>query len=83
MDDDMILARGGTQEDIDSFAHDNGACGAIMGGTCDYCGKTDEIITDEEAKEIKNTLNKLYWTFMVISIIIAAYCLGYFQGYTA
>lgn len=41
MDDDKILKRGGTQEDINSYAHDNGACGAIYGGTCDVCGKTD------------------------------------------
>lgn len=41
MDDDQILARGGTQDDIDRIAHNNGACGAIYGGTCGYCGKTD------------------------------------------
>lgn len=41
MDDDEIIERGGTQEDISQIAHDNGACGAVLGGTCDFCGKTD------------------------------------------
>lgn len=43
MEDEKILERGGTEEDINGYAHDvGGACGAIYGGTCNYCGKTDE-----------------------------------------
>lgn len=37
MDDDEIIARGGTQEDIDKYAHDNGACGLAYDGTCSDC----------------------------------------------
>lgn len=37
--DDEILEAGGTQEDIDNYAHDvGGACGAVYGGTCDHPG---------------------------------------------
>lgn len=40
MSDEDILALGGTQEDIDAYAHDvGGACGAVYDGTCDQCGK--------------------------------------------
>lgn len=43
MDDDKIIEMGGTQEDINKYAHDvGGACGAIYGGTCDFCGKKDD-----------------------------------------
>lgn len=35
--DDEILEAGGTQEDIDNYAHDvGGACGGLYGGTCDH-----------------------------------------------
>lgn len=35
--DDEILEAGGTQEDINNYAHDvGGACGAAYGGTCDH-----------------------------------------------
>lgn len=35
--DDEILEAGGTQEDIDNYAHDVGsACGGLYGGTCDH-----------------------------------------------
>lgn len=38
MSDDEILERGGTQEDINRYAHDvGGACGAAYGDTCDDC----------------------------------------------
>ena len=44
MSDDDIIERGGTQEDIDAYAHDvGGACGAAYGGSCDYCGKVTPI----------------------------------------
>lgn len=43
MSDDEIIERGGTQDDINAYAHDvGGACGAVYGGTCDYCGLTQE-----------------------------------------
>lgn len=42
LDDEQIRQMGGTEEDIARYAHDVGyACGAIYGGTCDYCGETD------------------------------------------
>lgn len=42
MSDEDILERGGTQEDIDRYAHDvGGACGLAYGDTCDYCTTTD------------------------------------------
>lgn len=50
LDDDQIRQMGGTEEDIARYAHDVGyACGAIYGGTCDYCGETDTSpMTPEE-----------------------------------
>lgn len=50
MDDEQIRQAGGTDEDIARYAHDVGhACGAIYGGTCDYCGETDmSPMTPEE-----------------------------------
>ena len=53
MSDDDILERGGTQEDIDAYAHDvGGACGAVYGGSCDYCGKVTSTEQDKELDEI-------------------------------
>lgn len=42
LSDDEIIERGGTQADIDAIAHSNGACGALYGGSCDYCGEGDD-----------------------------------------
>lgn len=61
MDDEQILARGGTQDDINAIAHDNGACGAILGGTCDYCGKTDpdKLSQSNQVPEIDKQLRDI------------------------
>lgn len=38
MSDEDILERGGTQEDINAYAHDvGGACGKDYDGKCDDC----------------------------------------------
>lgn len=44
MDDEYILSHGGTEEDIASYAHDNGACPKkVMSWLyCDYCDKSKE-----------------------------------------
>ena len=55
LSDDEIIERGGTQEDIDSYAHDvGGACG---GQHCDYPGCKDAQMKpskdlDEQIEEI-------------------------------
>lgn len=59
MDDDQILARGGTQEDIDRIAHNNGACGATCGGTCDYCGKTDTTPSPVAESELDRVIERI------------------------
>lgn len=42
MDDDQILMRWWTEEDIKAYAHDVWwACWAIYWWTCDYCWETD------------------------------------------
>ena len=52
MSDDDIIERGGTQEDIDAYAHDvGGACGAVYGGRCDYCGNVTPTEQDKELRE--------------------------------
>lgn len=63
LSDDQIIERGGTQDDIDAIAHNNGACGAIYGGTCDYCGATDPY--HPEMKDVQNLFVKLAdeWNF--------------------
>lgn len=49
LSDEDILERGGTQEDIESYAHDvGGACGAAYGGKCDQCGKVGELKAERE-----------------------------------
>lgn len=54
MSDEDILERGGTQEDINRYAHDvGGACGLAYGWTCDYCTTTDNT------KELDGILTKL------------------------
>ncbi len=58
MSDDDIIERGGTQEDIDAYAHDvGGACGAAYGGSCDYCGK---VTPTEQDKELEAQLDKIF-----------------------
>ena len=53
MSDDDIIERGGAQEDIDAYAHDvGGACGAVYGGSCDYCGKVTPTEQDKELHEL-------------------------------
>ena len=53
MSDDDIIERGGTQEDIDAYAHDvGGACGAVYGGRCDYCGNVTPTEQDKELHEL-------------------------------
>ena len=44
MDDEYILSHGGTEEDIASYAHDNGACAKNYQTWlyCDYCSKSKE-----------------------------------------
>ena len=58
MDDDEIIARGGTQEDIDKYAHDNGACGLAYDGTCSDCSplNTKSQTDNTELDEIKKTV---------------------------
>ena len=57
MSDDDILERGGTQEDIDAYAHDvGGACGAVYGGSCDYCGK---VTPTEQDKELRKAIEEI------------------------
>lgn len=45
-----------------------------------------EVMTDEEVeaqrRKIQRTLNRLYWAFMYIGTLFAAYGIGWFQGYT-
>ena len=53
MSDDDIIERGGTQEDIDAYAHDvGGAGGAVYGGRCDYCGNVTPTEQDKELHEL-------------------------------
>ena len=53
MSDDDIVERGGTQKDIDAYAHDvGGACGAAYGGSCDYCGKVTPTEQDNESNQM-------------------------------
>lgn len=62
LNDEQIRERGGNEEDIARYAHDVGyACGAIYGGTCDYCGKADEEPTEEMPlfKGTREALEKL------------------------
>lgn len=53
MDDEYILSHGGTEEDITSYAHSNGACpkNFMPWLYCDYCSKS---------KEYYMKLNNLY-----------------------
>ncbi len=40
MDDEYILMHGGTEYDIASYAHSNGACNyAVDGSYCEFCKK--------------------------------------------
>lgn len=40
MDDEYILMHGGTEYDIASYAHDNGACNyKVDGNYCEFCKK--------------------------------------------
>lgn len=62
LSDEDILDRGGTQEDIDAYAHDvGGACGAVYGGRCDHCGRvgstkdTETVTLDEQRKKLGGT----------------------------
>lgn len=84
MDDEEILARGGTQDDINQIAHDNGACGAIFGGTCDVCGKTDTsevvhcveiqpgmyMVSAELMKELEKQVQKTEWKGSIFGVEI-------------
>ena len=59
MSDDDIIERGGTQEDIDAYAHDvGGACGAVYGGSCDYCGN---VTPTEQDKELRGQIDS--WSY--------------------
>lgn len=53
MNDEYILSHGGTEEDIASYAHSNGACpkNVMSFLYCDYCSKS---------KEYYMKLNNLY-----------------------
>lgn len=44
MNDEYILSHGGTEEDIESYTHDNGACAKNFRPWlyCDYCSKSKE-----------------------------------------
>ena len=44
MNDEYILSHGGTQEDINQYAHDNGACNKCINYFmyCEYCNKSKE-----------------------------------------
>lgn len=39
--------------------------------------------TEADHAKIKRNLNRAYWAFMIIGAILAAYMIGWFQGYTA
>lgn len=80
LNDDEILERGGTQEDIDKYAHDvGGACGASDESVCDYCGQGATIMQEDELKEkIQKILN------IELSISeVAAYAAGNKNAVTA
>lgn len=36
-----------------------------------------------ERRRIMSRLNRLYWAFMFVGCIVAAYGIGWFQGFTA
>lgn len=39
--------------------------------------------TQEDQQKIRSKLNRLYWIFIYTAIVFVAYCIGWFQGYTA
>ena len=47
MDDEQILARGGTERDIEEIAKANGADLEKEDLECEFCGGTGEVTVDE------------------------------------